>query len=143
MLKETDCDVREVLPLTTRKRVFGFPLAFVSFRAFLWQQPSIPLQRSTFLVGYSAVPDPLQEQKNIEQGISNAEGNGLRCQGSSPVDDEKKSVRVSTGFRVFSRLFVATAQYPPSTFDIPCWIFCGSRPAADSASQAAQEGQSV
>ena len=82
---------------------------------------------------------PLQEQKNIEQGISNSEGNELRCQDRSPVDDEKESVRVSTGFRVFSRLFVATAQYPPSTFDIPCWIFCGSRPAADSANQAAQE----
>ncbi len=54
----------------------------------------------------------LQEQKNIEQGISNTEGNGLRCQDGSPVDDEKESVRVSTGFRVFSRLFVATAQYP-------------------------------
>ncbi len=59
MLKETGCDVTMGIQLTTRKRVFGFPLAFVSFRASLWQQPSISLQHSTFLVGYSAVPDPL------------------------------------------------------------------------------------
>ncbi len=51
ILKETGCDVRIGLQLTTRKRVFAFPLAVVSFRVFLWQQPSIPLQHSTFFVG--------------------------------------------------------------------------------------------
>jgi hypothetical protein len=51
---------------------------------------------------------PLQEQKNIQQGMSNTEGNGLRCQDRSSVDNEKESVPVSTAFRVFWRLLVAT-----------------------------------
>ena len=59
ILKETGCDVRIGLQLTTRKRVFGFPLAFVSFRVFFVATAQCPLQHSTFLVRYSAVPDPL------------------------------------------------------------------------------------
>ena len=59
---------------------------------------------------------PLQEQKNIEQGISNTEGNGLRCQDRSPVDDQKESVRVSTGLCVFSRL--SCGNSPVSSFNI-------------------------
>ena len=89
----------------------------------------------------------LPEQKNIEQGLSNDEGlcrkmaTKIRtiARKTAKPDVGQGSVRqemqatVSRGFWwLFATLRGNRLRIPPSEFDIPCSIFCGSIPATQS-----------